>query len=54
VFGLVQLLERSGAKRLALDSLTDRDASELTHEREQLRKVFDTELPSAARIEQVG
>jgi len=54
VFGLEQLLERSGAKQLALDSLTDRDASELEIKRDELRQLFDTDLPSATHVERLG
>jgi hypothetical protein len=46
ISGLQDLLRRSGAKRLAHDSLPDRDTDELKQERDQLRKVFeDRESP---------
>jgi hypothetical protein len=55
VFGLEQLLERSGAKRLALDSLKNRDTHELHDERRELRAIFaDTELPSLREVTELG
>ncbi|MDP9384522.1 MAG: AAA family ATPase, partial [Actinomycetota bacterium] len=52
--GLQDLLRRSGAKQLALDSLADRDRVELENERDQLRKTFsDIELPPVDDVEEL-
>ena len=52
VDGLENLLERSGAKRLAHDTLSDRDSKDLENERDQLRKTLkDTEPPSVREVD---
>lgn len=55
VHGLEQLLERSTAKELALDSLTDQDTTQLENDRDELRKLFeDHNLPSDMRLTELG
>ena len=49
VDGLGDLLERSGAKRLAHDSLSDRDTKDLEKERDQLRKALKDKEPPSVR-----
>ncbi len=56
IAGLQGLLQRSGAKQLAHDSLKDRDTKDLKRERDELRERFDKDedRPSARHVERAA